>query len=46
MPNATAQGLQNYLRLKGGKKAKEFQKIQVKDWLNDNLKNVPLEDNR
>lgn len=46
MPNASAQGLKRYLRLKGGHKAKEFQKVNVEEWLEKTLKKVPLSDLR
>lgn len=45
MPNATARGVKRYLQLKGGRKAKEFQKITVETWLEDNLESIPFSDN-
>ncbi len=44
MPNATARGLIRYLRLKDGKKAKEFQKVEAEDWLKNKIKGIPLSD--
>ncbi len=44
MPNASAKGFKNYRKLKGRRKAKDFQKIKVEDWLNRELKSMPMAD--
>lgn len=44
MPNASARGFKTYIRLKGQNKAKEFQKLRVEEWLDDNLNFMPLSD--
>lgn len=44
MPNASAEGFKNYRKLKGRRKAKDFQKIKVEDWLNQELKSMPMAD--
>lgn len=46
MPTASARGVRTYVHLKGQNKAKKFQKIQAEKWLDKNLKNMPLSDNR
>lgn len=46
MPTASAQGVKRYINLKGGRKAKEFQKVQTEEWLSENLKNMSLSDLR
>lgn len=44
MPNASARGVRRYIRMKGFKKAKEFQQIKTEEWLKENLRSVPLSD--
>ncbi len=38
--HASARGVKRYIRLKGSKSAKEFQKVLTEDWLKENLKEV------
>lgn len=40
MPTASARGVKAYIRLKGRAKAKEFQKINMEDWLSKNVKGM------
>lgn len=44
MPTASARGVERYIHLKGGRKAKEFQRIRTEEWLKDNLKSISLSD--
>ncbi len=44
MPNASAKGFKNYRKLKGIKKAKDFQKLKVEDWLSQELRKMPMSD--
>ena len=38
--HASARGVKRYIKLKGTKTAKEFQKVQIEDWLKENIKEV------
>lgn len=44
MPTASAKGFKNYRKLKGRKKAKDFQKLKALDWLGQELKSMPMSD--
>lgn len=44
MPTASAKGFRNYRKLKGRRKAKDFQKLQVEDWLDHEIDEMPLSD--
>lgn len=46
MPTASARGVETYIRLGGRCRALDFQKIKIEEWLDKNLKDVPLSDNR
>lgn len=46
MVTAKAESLKKVVSLKAGEgKAKDFQKLRVLDWLDANVKSVPLSDN-
>jgi len=46
MPTASARGVMRYIDLKGRRKAREFQKIKTLEWLNENLRNIRISNNR
>ncbi len=44
MPCASAKGFKDYRKLKGQRKAKDFQKIKVQDWLSQEIESMPMSD--
>ncbi|MFP4006353.1 MAG: hypothetical protein ACLFUR_06580 [Candidatus Hadarchaeia archaeon] len=42
MPTASAKGVREYLKLKGVTKAKGFQRIRAEEWLDRELKRIPI----